>query len=164
VRTAFFLLLGLVLALPARAEVCGDKAPPPPRLELGLAVESLIPSRLPELEVTFPVYGLLVSVPVGTNMVDLEMLLGGSQDVTVRIFETAYRLNVETPHFSGYAMAGAHLLFYSAPISDYTLIGGLLGLGIVVPLGERFHIDLLVKSYFQSRPIVALGGTFRLAL
>jgi hypothetical protein len=158
-----FLIL-LISTSAAAVETCGEAPAKGSQFEMGLALESLIPSRLPGFDATVPAYGVVVSIPWGKDSLELEVLYGSSPGVGVKLFEAGYRLNVETPHLGGYALAGAHFLSYTTPGPDENFIGGFLGMGATVSMAERFGIDAFLKTYFMTRPMVAVGGAFRLAL
>jgi len=147
-----------------QAEVCGDPPRRESRLEVGLAVENLVPSKLPNFEASLPAYGIVAGIPLGENAIELEVLYGSSPGASAKLFEAAYRLNLTTPHLNGFALAGAHLLSYTTPGPDQNFVGGFLGLGATISMAERFAIDALLKMYFQTRPMLAVGGSFRVTL
>ena len=147
-----------------QAEVCGNPPPRPARFSVGLAVENLIPSKLPNFEAVLHSYGIVASIPLGDDAIELEVLHGSSLGTVVKIFEAGYRLNLTTPHLDGFALAGAHFLSYTTPGPSRNFVGGFLGLGATISMAERFAIDALLKTYFQTRPMLAVGGSFRLAL
>ena len=107
------LILILLMSLstrPLSAEDCGDRAPRPPGIDVGLAVANLIPSRLPNFAGTLPAYGVVASFPWGKDAIELEILYGTSPVTEVKLFEVAYRLNVATSHLDGFALVGAAVL------------------------------------------------------
>lgn len=160
----FSVMLLAFLALPGRAEVCGDSPAREARFEAGLALETLIPSRLPDFASSMPSYGVVAAIPWGPNAIELEVLYGSTPTNTVRLVEAAYRLSLDTPHLNGFALGGAHFLSYRGLGPTYSFVGGFLGLGATISMAKRFSIDMLLKNYFQTRPMLAVGGSFRLAL
>ncbi len=148
----------------AHAETCGDLPVEDARFEVGLSVESLLPSKLPNFEGALPAYGVVAALPWGKDFVELQVIFGSSPAVAAKLFTAAYRLNIVTPHLNGFALAGAHFLSYATPGPDRNFFGGFLGLGSTISMAPQFAIDVLLKTYFQSRPMLAIGGAFRLAL
>lgn len=148
----------------ARAETCGELPPGDTRFEVGIALESLIPSKLPNFESSMPAYGVIAALPWGKDFVELQVMFGSTPGVTAKLFTAAYRLNIVTPHLNGFALAGAHFLSYATPGPDRNFFGGFLGLGSSIAMAQQFAIDVILKTYFQVRPMLAVGGAFRLAL
>lgn len=160
------LLFILILALGSKgfAATCVEPPPPDARFELGLALQNLMPSRLPSFSGALPAYGIVASFPWGANAIEAQVIYGVSDGVAAKLFEVGYRYNVRITYLTGFALVGAHVLNYSTPGPDQTYPGGFLGLGAVIPMAGTFAIDIFVKSYFQIRPMFAVGGAFRVAL
>lgn len=124
-----------------------------------------MPSRLPGFDGALPAYGAIVSFPWAAHAIEVGALYGASDSFSVKIGQAGLRLNAETAHFSGYALVGAHVLGYSSlTVNARFFFGGFVGIGASLPMGKAFALDLGVKSYFQSRPMLSMGGAFRVSL
>lgn len=128
--------------------------------EVGLFAQSLLPNLLPDFDKSLLVYGPSVGIPVGEHTIHLAGYYGASEGVSSYGGEAAYRFNITTPFFYGHLLAGANYLHYAYNSMDHNQLGGLIGLGLSVPVGKDFKGGLMMKIYLHHRTIVSFGGGF----
>ncbi len=159
-RTAFALFLTLCTARVARAAVsCGD-TPVPNDFQIGLSLQILLPNNLPDFSLSVPAYGIVASVPLGRDSIQVLAQYGSGEKFYLYSGEVNYALVLPTPFFTPFLLAGIHWMHYALSGVGHDNFGGNAGIGLLFPLSSDFQITLGLKSYLESRAIIAFGGGF----
>ena len=145
------LLSILIYALAPYPSLGAPTEAPENHFELGVALHTLIPNRLPDFDGQVFGYGPWVGIPIGNHTIQVQGLYGSDETNTVYLTDLALRLNVETPFFTGFFIAGAHVLYYQFPGSSRTFVGGNTGIGFTFSLTKTLDAHLQMRVYHQQR-------------
>lgn len=154
----------LVASLPARAaSVCGDTTLPR-AWQVGLTFQVLLAGNLPDWVNSTSAYGVVGSMPVGDDAIQLQWQYASGNEFNLYLTEVNYRYLIPTPYFRLFALAGAHYLHYGLSGQNHDGPGGNLGIGVLVPLARDLHLSVSLKSYVRERSILSVGGGFTFLL
>jgi hypothetical protein len=145
---------------------CGTLASPRGQsYEIGLVYAAIIPSGLPDLTRTIPVYGPVLGFPILGGTVQLQSVWGTDRDtnLSLMLIETNYRLEIEIPFFHVFGLFGAHYLRYSQT-TEHSGFGANLGIGLAFLMGKNFELSFSLRTYLQQRSTVSFGGQFAFLL
>lgn len=135
------------------------------RFELGLLYQSLVPSGLPNLNVTLPVFGPVVGVPLLGGTLQFQAVYGSDTGVSLYLAETTYRIEIPSPYVNLFALLGAHYLHYSVLNSpSFGKFGTNFGVGASFMMGRSFEMAFTLRTYIQQRSTITFGGGFSFLL
>lgn len=171
-QSALLFGLALLLSVSPMASALAPKecatltSPRGHRYEIGLLYQAIIPSGLPDLSRTIPVYGPIVGVPVLGGTVQLQTVWGSddSAGISLNLVEANYRLEIEIPFLNVFALFGAHYLRYTLATTTHAGFGANLGIGLSFLMGKNFEVSLSLRTYLQQRSTVSFGGGFAFLL
>jgi hypothetical protein len=132
--------------------------------ELGLSVQQLIPTHMPEFNSSIPAFGPNILIPLGGDHLRVQGLFAGQNGVTLYMAEAGYYWTVTTPFFMGMVGLGAHYMHYNTIDASYDFVGGNLGVGLSLVMSKSFHVLLEMKGYIQERSMLTAGGGFSFVL
>ncbi len=150
---------------PAAAPCAEIASPRGERFELGLLYQSLIPSGLPDLNVTMPVFGPVVGVPLFGGTLQWQAVYGSDTGVSLYVAETTYRIEIPNPYVNLFGLFGAHYLYYSVlNHPSRGKFGTQFGLGASFMMGSSFEMAFTLRTYIQQRSTITFGGGFSFLL
>jgi hypothetical protein len=161
--------LALLLSVSAFAssltpKECGSlQSPRGNSYEIGLVYQAIIPSGLPDLTRTIPVYGPVLGFPFLGGTIQAQSVWGSDGGVSLTLVETNYRLEIEIPYFHAFALFGAHYLRYTEA-NTHEGFGANLGIGLSFLMGKNFELAFSLRTYLQQRSTVSFGGGFAFLL
>lgn len=132
--------------------------------ELGLALTSVLPTRLPDFDNPQSAYGLIAALPFGAHAITAEAYYGASEYLSLQLGELAYRWSVPSPHLKGYVLFGGHYLHYSKSGKNHHFGGPFSGVGFTFSMASKFEASLGMKMYYHGNPMLSFGGGFRFLL
>ena len=163
------LLLGVTSIATAASlspKECGTLATPRGQsFEIGLVYAAIIPSGLPDLTRTIPVYGPVLGIPVLGGTAQIQSVWGNDKDtnLSLMLVEANYRLEIEIPYFHAFGLFGAHYLRYTQA-TEHSGFGANLGIGLSFLMGRNFEVSFSLRTYLQQRSTVSFGGQFAFLL
>lgn len=151
---------------PLTAAPCTEIASPRgERFELGLLYQSLVPSGLPNLNVTMPVFGPVVGLPLFGGTLQFQAVYGSDTGVSLYLAETTYRVEIPSPYVNLFALFGAHFLHYSVLNQpSFGRFGTNFGLGASFMMSRTFEMAITLRTYIQQRSTITFGGGFSFLL
>jgi hypothetical protein len=170
IRLLFLLLLALDSpATAAPQALCPGTTETESKYTLGLVLQAMFPSHLPDSPVQLPMYGPRFEMPMLGNIAYAQVTYGagdptGNGGTSIILSEVGYQLPIDTPFFLAFAEAGVHYLHYAVVGKNHEMPGGHFGLGLTLPMGKGFQLGFGIKSYLQFEPIFSFGGSFSFAL
>jgi hypothetical protein len=157
---ASVLLLGALIAPAARA-ACGEDLAIERALRLGLLIQVLMPSNVPNFTRNALAYGLAVGVPAGPGSIFAAGSYGTNDGgLSSYLIESNYRIWLRTPFLTPYVQAGAHFLHYRTAGTDYDGMGVNIGFGFVLSMERNFEVTLGLQGYLRAYSLLAFGGGF----
>src|SRR5258707_1384550 len=75
---------------------------------VGLTAQILYPDRLPDFRTSLATYGLMGAIPIGDHAIQIQAGYGKADTLSIYVVETQFRLNIETPFFNCFLLAGVH--------------------------------------------------------
>jgi hypothetical protein len=161
-------LLVLLLSVNAAAvpKECGTtESPRGERFEIGMLYQALIPSGLPGLTRTVPIYGPILGVPLLGGTLQVQGVFGSDSSINLNLtlLEATYRVEIEFPYFNAFALFGAPYLRY-AQTTTHAAFGANLGVGISFLMGKNLELSLALRTYLQQRSTISFGGGFSFLL
>lgn len=171
------LLLAVLLIFSAKGGEAANSIPSPEcgvitsprgeRFEVGLVYSALIPSGLPDFNITLPIYGPVLGVPLFGGTLQLQGATGSDSGtgLTLYLAEATYRLEMSIPYFNSFALVGAHILHYSASGGvTHQGVGANFGIGLSFLMGRGFEMAFSLRTYVQQRSTISFGGGFSFLL
>jgi len=156
-----FVLLGVGSAQGAAPSECQTlKSTRGERFELGLAIETIVPSGLPDLTASLPLYGVVMGWPIFGGTIELRGGIGGAPSTSLYLAEATYRFDIPSPFLNTFLLLGAHYLTYTVTSVPATHdgFGANTGLGFSFPLSKSLEVSLGLRVYLQSRSMMTFGG------
>ncbi len=162
--------LGLLLCSTLQAATTAKACPEPfasrgNEFEIGFVYQSLIPSGLPDINSPVVVLGAVLGVPVLGGTIQLQGGTGQQSPLSLYLLETTYRLELPTPYFSTFVLAGAHFLYYAIEAGALRRnLGATVGLGVSLMMGRDFELSFTLRTYIQQRSTIGFAGGFSFLL
>jgi hypothetical protein len=129
-------------------------------LELGISVQQLIPTHMPEFSFSLPAVGPNILIPIGDDHLRVQGLFTAQSQFVFYLAEVGYTWTVTTPFFTGFAGLGAHYMHYSTADALYDFVGGNLGVGLTLAMSKNFHVLVEMKGYIQEKSMLTAGAGF----
>ncbi len=139
--------------------------PQPNSFSLGATLQYLVPNQLPDFELPISALGARIGFPIGSDSISLQGCYGSAEFMSsVYILEADYQLNIPTPFFNGFALAGLHYLHYGYLKNDHNYFGPLAGFGFLLNMAENFTMGMHMKGYWTKELLLSFGGSFIISL